>query len=182
MAFLTAGESVERMASHCRIEQMLFGVFGGWAGELKDPNAKIVMLSTADHCAWRAKRWYEMLPTAPPGPDALLTPTMAEREAFALVSDLVGSSQGAQMVVAYQSLLPALHRALTEHLERTTTVADGPIRRMLRIALTDVDTDLASGVGPMEAVLAAPGERDHAERISAQLSANEGGIRQLFQV
>ena len=96
MAFLTAGESVERMTSYCRVEQLLFGLFGQWATEVELPVAKLALVSAADHSAWRAKRWFEMLPTAPPGPDALLTLTSVEREAFGLVTDLVRESQGAR--------------------------------------------------------------------------------------
>ena len=182
MAFLTAGESVERMARYCRVEQMLFGMLGGWSADLTEPDAKLVMLSTADHCAWRAKRWDELLPTAPPGPDAFLTPTAAESEAFSLTADLVRDSQVARMVVAYDALLPRLRQAMTGHLERTTAVADGPVQRILAIAITDIENDLAASKGPMELVLSFPESREHAQRIGAELAENEAVISSLFEV
>ena len=180
MAFLTAGESVERMAAYCRVEQLLFGLLGGWAAEVELPAAKLALLNAADHSAWRAKRWFEMLPTAPPGPDALLTPTEVEREAFNLIVDLVGDSQAARMVVAYEELLPGLQAAMSAHLERTTAVADGPIRRLLNIAITDLSNDLGEGIGPMELVLASAEERAMAERIGAELAGAEARIGHIF--
>jgi hypothetical protein len=180
MAFLTAGESVERMAAYCRVEQLLFGLLGGWAAEIELPAAKLSLLNAADHSAWRAKRWFEMLPTAPPGPDALLTPAEVERETFNLIVDLVGDSQGARMAVAYEELLPGLHAAMSAHLERTTAVADGPIRRLLNIAITDISNDSIEGLGPMELVMAAAENRAAAERVGAELAAANARIGHIF--
>ena len=182
MAFLTAGESVERMASYCRVEQLLFGLFGQWATEVELPVAKLALVSAADHSAWRAKRWFEMLPTAPPGPDALLTLTTVEREAFDLIAELVGESKGARMVVAYGELLPGLRTAMAAHLERTTTVADAPIRRLLNISLTDVSNDEAEGIGPMELVMTTAQERAAAERVGAELASANARITHIFGV
>jgi hypothetical protein len=182
MAFLTAGESVERMASYCRVEQLLFGLFGQWATEVELPVAKLALVSAADHSAWRAKRWFEMLPTAPPGPDALLTLTTVEREAFGLIAELVGESQGARMVVAYRELLPGLRTAMVAHLERTTTVADAPIRRLLNISLTDVANDEAEGIGPMELVMTTAQEQAAAERVGAELASANARITHIFGV
>ncbi|MEI7622399.1 MAG: hypothetical protein WCJ88_02475 [Actinomycetes bacterium] len=181
MAFLTAGESVDRMATYCRIEQLQFGLLGGWVTDLAEPTAKLVMLSTADHCAWRAQRWFEMLPTAPPGPDALLTGTLSELEVFSRLATAVGTSQGARLVVAYRMLLPTLLGALIAHLESTTAVADAPVRRILGIAITDLENDLSAANGPTDLVLARPEERLWAEQSEAQLVAATSGIEQLLQ-
>lgn len=181
MAFLTAGESVDRMATYCRIEQLLFGLLGGWVTDLSEPTAKLVMLSTADHCAWRAQRWFEMLPTAPPGPDALLTATVREREVFGHLTASVGTSQVARLVATYRLLLPALRDALIDHLGRTTTVADAPVRRILSIAITDLENDLSAGAGPMELVLDRAAEQDPADRKEAEFAAADPGIAQLFR-
>lgn len=182
MAFLTAGESVERMATYCRVEQLLFGLLGRWATDVERPEAKLALLTASDHSAWRAKRWFEMLPTAPPGPDSFLNTTNIEREAFALIVDLVGESQGARMVVAYEELLPGLREAMTTHLDRTTAVADGPVRRMLDIAITDVTNDLRDGIGPMELVLTSAEERDSAERVGSELAVSNTRIGHIFGV
>ncbi len=180
MEFLTAGESVDRMASYCRVEQLLFGLLGRWAADVSEPIAKLTLVATADHCAWRSRRWFEMLPTAAPGPDAFMEPTDIEHEVFTLVAELAGSSQGAQMVLAYEELLPALRGAMIEHLERTTAVADGPIRRLLGIAITDVSNDLETSVGPRELVLELAEERAHAEQSRAGIAGATTQIRQIF--
>ena len=129
-----------------------------------------------------SKRWFEMLPTAPPGPDALLTLTSVEREAFGLVADLVRESQGARMVVAYGELLPGLQTAMAAHLERTTAIADAPVRRLLGISLTDVSNDLAEGIGPMELVMTTAEERAEAERVGAELASTNPRITHIFGV
>ena len=182
MAFLTAGESVERMASYCRVEQLLFSLFGQWATAVELPVAKLALVSAADHSAWRAKRWFEMLPTAPPGPDAFLTLTLVEREAFALIAELVGESQSARMFVAYGELLPGLRTAMAAHLERTTAVADAPVRRLLDISLTDVSNDLAEGIGLLELVMTTAEERSAAEQVGAQLAVAKARITHIFGV
>ena len=123
-----------------------------------------------------------MLPTAPPGPDALLTLTTVEREAFDLIAELVGESQGARMVVAYGELLPGLRTAMAAHLERTTTVADAPIRRLLNISLTDVSNDVAEGIGPMELVMTTAQERAAAERVGAELASANARMTHIFGV
>lgn len=181
MTFLSAGESVEAIARYCRIEQMLFAVLGRWSAEVTDPNAKLALLSASDHCAWRSKRWFELLPTAPPGPDSFLTSTTAEREWFGLVADRVGDSEGSRMVMTYQLLLPGIHRAMSDHLDRTSPVADAPVQRILAIAMTDVDRDIAAGVGPMEIVLRSPQDRDDAERRDAELASSEPQFWALFK-
>jgi hypothetical protein len=180
MEFLTAGESVDRMASYCRVEQLLFGLLGAWAADVSEPITKLTLAATADHCAWRSRRWFEMLPTAAPGPDAFLTPTDIESEVFTLVADLVGSSQGARMVLAYEELLPALRGAMVDHLERTTAVADGPVRRLLAIAITDISNDLETSIGPREVLLALDEERAHADQSKAALAAVTTQIRKIF--
>jgi len=180
MEFLTAGESVDRMASYCRVEQLLFGLLGGWATDVSEPIAKLALVATADHCAWRSRRWFEMLPTAAPGPDSFLIPTDTEREVFALITDLVGSSQGVRMAVAYDEMLPALRGAMVDHLERTSAVADGPVRRLLGIAITDISNDLEASSGPRDVVLALAEERTLAENSKAGLAAATAQIRQIF--
>ncbi len=182
MAFITAGDSVERMASYCRIEQLLFGLLGEWAIDLDEPTAKLAMVSAADHCAWRAKRWYELLPTAPPGPDAFLTSVPGELEVFEATATIVGDSQSGRLAMAFEVLLPGIQRAMIDHLDRTTEVADAPIRRMLAIAVTDIENDRAAAVEPSRLILASSAERERAERIQAEFAARTVGISALFQV
>jgi hypothetical protein len=71
---------------------------------------------------------------------------------------------------------------MTGHLERTTAVADGPVQRILAIAITDIENDLAASKGPMELVLSFSESREHAQRIGAELAENEAVISSLFEV
>lgn len=178
MTFTTAGDSVERMATYCRVEQLSFSLLGGWVAGVETPAAKLALLAAADHCAWRSRRWFEMLPTAPPGPDAYLTPTTIESDAFDGVADLDGA--GARLSLAFEELLPALRAAMRLHLDRTTEVADAPVRRLLRIAITDVSDDLDAAAGALDQVFALPGERDAADRLRAQRTGSGASFDRIF--
>ena len=180
MSFITAGDSVERMATYCRVEQSTFALLGGWTAEIDQPAAKLALSSAADHCAWRARRWFEMLPTAPPGPDAFLTPTEIELETFDGLTGIV-TGAGAHLSVAFDQLLPALRDAMRSHLDRTTSVADAPVRRLLRIAITDVTEDLESAADAVRAVLGLPGEREGADRVRADLMSAGVSFDPLFR-
>lgn len=181
MAFLTAGESVDRIATYCRVEQLLFRLFGSWAVEIAEPQTKLAFLVASDHCGWRAQRWFEMLPTAPPGPDAFLVSTPAEAELVKGIDDQVGGSQAARVVVTYELLLPGLHAALGEHLDRTSAVADGPIQRMLAIAMTDIERDLLSGADLAELVGSFPHEPPPTSESSSLMGTVTSDFAALFR-
>lgn len=180
MGFLSAGESIERMATYCRIEQLFFGLLGGWVTEVQEPTAKLALLGASDHCGWRSQRWFEMLPTAPPGPDVLVAAVDSELAAIATISEVAGETQAARIVMAFEGLLPALGGALRAHLARTTAVADAPIQRMLEIAIADVDRDLRAAADPMKRVVAGPDGGREAERVRAAIDARTVGIGGLF--
>lgn len=180
MTFPTAGDSIDRMASYCRVEQSLFGLFGGWVPKVTDPAAKLALLTATDHCAWRSRRWYEMLPTAPPGPDALLTPTRLERDAFDRIAARVGDGQASRVSLAFGVLLPTLRDAMRVHLDITTAVADGPVRRLLRIAITDIGEDLDAASAAVATVLADPQARAEADRAEAELASSETSFGRIF--
>lgn len=182
MGFLSAGESIDRMATYCRVEQLFFGLLGGWVTEVHEPTAKLALLGAADHCAWRALRWFEMLPTAPPGPDALIASVESELAAVATIADVTGEAPAARMVMAYEGLLPALVAVLRAHLAETTAVADAPVQRMLEIAIADVDRDLRAAIDPVERVVSGPDGGREAERIRAAIASDTAGIGRLLGV
>lgn len=171
MDFLTAGATVDRIAAYCRIEQALFALLGGWASSFDDPDAKVAALELADHAAWRARRWYELLPTAPPGPDSFLSPTPRESTIFATARTAGGSSDAARMCVVILELLPVLLDGMREHLDAAPEVSQGPVRRILDIAITDVERDGALGLGVLESLVAAADARSGAETARGEVAS-----------
>jgi hypothetical protein len=171
MEFMTAGATVDRIAAYCRIEQGLFALLGAWAPEIDDAAAKALSLELADHAAWRARRWYEMLPAAPPGPDSFLDPTTRELEVFACARAIGGGSGAAPMAVVSTELLPRLVGAMGEHLAVASAVAQGPVRRILDIAITDVDRDLTAARAAGERLTASPQGRTQADGAIAEVAS-----------
>ena len=86
-----------------------------------------------------------------------------------------------RLSVAFDQLLPALRDAMRSHLDRTTSVADAPVRRLLRIAITDVTEDLESAADAVRAVLGLPGEREGADRVRADLMSAGVSFDPLFR-
>lgn len=165
-----AAETVERIAVLCRAEQLVFALLGDGASRFASPAIAPELLAAADHAAWRAKRWYELLPTAPPGPDALLVPTEGDREVAVLARDAIVDGVTLLAVVAIE-LLPRIRRTMEQHLDRATGVADGPVRRILGIALTDLETDLGALLAAFERELVEPADRDRADHAAGTIAA-----------
>lgn len=180
--FLTAGATVDRIAAYCRIEQAMFALLGGWAPSFDDPDAKAAALELADHAAWRARRWYELLPTAPPGPDSFLTPTVGEREVFATARTAGGSSAAAGMSVVVVELLPLLLAGMRDHLDAAPEVSQGPIRRILDIVITDGDRDLIVGLRVLGPLVASTEGRSEADRACGEVAvaiSRRGGMFEI---
>lgn len=167
---MTAAESVEAIAAYCRAEQLVFALLGDGAARFTVPAAVAPTIAAADHAAWRARRWFEVLPTAPPGPDAFLVPTDADREIAAIARDHA-VDEATLLAIVVVELLPRLRAAMQGHLDRTSPVADAPIRRLLDIALRDLDTDLAALLGAFETATASSTDRDRADRAAGAVAA-----------
>jgi hypothetical protein len=142
----TAVGLAARLGAYCRVEQQLFAVLGSWVVEVPEPDVKLALAEHADHAAWRARRWYELLPTAPPGADALV---MVPPEADAAVEAAAALGEGAdrtleKLAVAGRVLLPRLAAALHAHLDWTSPLTEPAVGRVLAVCAADVDADWAA--------------------------------------
>lgn len=136
-----------RLGAYCWAEQLVFGLLGGWVTEIPEPDAKLMVADHADHAAWRAQRWYELLPTAPPGADVLVT---GPGEIVAALARLGEVADGplptpVRLSAAYRVVLPRLAGALRAHLDWSMAVSEPAVGRILRIALDDVTADWVDG-------------------------------------
>ena len=141
----TLEESARHIGHHAWIEQRLFEILGAWVTAVPELEAKAVLATQSYHHAWHAELWHGLLPSVPHihTPD-LVTP------ADATTAERIGSLAAAKGTVEklaglYEVVLPALVDAYTEHLERTTPVADGPTIRALRLVLADEEADARTG-------------------------------------
>ena len=145
-----------RIGGYCWIEQQLFGLFGGWVRSTDDPESKLLVAAIGEHAGWRARRWFESLPTAPPGPDQLVLPPVGAEAIFAAAARGGQDPErpGDRLLLAVAVLLPALVEAMETDLALIADLAAAPIRRLLEIACFDIARDRAilgsatSGIGP----------------------------------
>ena len=139
---LSAPQSARAIGLCCWMEQQVFALLGSWITEVVESGPKLVMLELSDHAAWRAQRWYELLPTAPPGADALV---MGTDEFVALLSTARTISASASSIgrfVVAESLLALLAGTVADLAGRTTELAGAAVLRIAGILATDLATDL----------------------------------------
>jgi hypothetical protein len=155
---LTAAGDAARLGAYCWVEQQLFALLGGWIPEVAEPDVKLAVAEHADHAAWRAQRWYELLPTAPPGPDALVT---AADGIAGLPSQVAAATTGpdrtlAKLAVTYRVLLPHLAAALDAHRSWASTVSGPAVVRALEMAALDVARDWVAGERLLQTLVTGP--------------------------
>lgn len=162
-----------RIGGYCWIEQQLFALFGGWVPSTTDPESKLLLAELGEHAGWRARRWFEALPTAPPGADFLvLAPAGAETVLAAAVQ--AGQDAGdpcGRLVLAAGIILPALASAMEAHLASSSKVSTAPVSRLLEIGLFDISRDRA--LVEVSGLVSVP-TPTAADPVSAAIAANKG--------
>ncbi len=141
---LSAPQSAQAIGLCCWFEQQVFALLGSWITEIGESGPKLAMLELSDHAAWRAQRWYELLPTAPPGADAHLGGTEALEALVLSAHSVDGAANTIEKFVVAETLLGLLAQSVAELSERTTEIAGAAVRRIAGIVATDLDIDLAS--------------------------------------
>jgi hypothetical protein len=161
-----------RLGAYCWAEQRLFTLLGGWITQVPEPDVKLAVAQHADHAAWRAQRWYELLPTAPPGADALVVAPAGVAPALDTMADLADAPDRTveKLAVAYRVVFPRLAAALRAHLDWSPAVSEPAVGRVLAIALDDVVADWAAGERLLEAVA---GSAETLGRVAAAQAAGE---------
>jgi hypothetical protein len=155
---LTAAGDAARLGAYCWVEQQLFALLGGWILEIPEPDVKLAVAEHADHAGWRAQRWYELLPTAPPGPDALVVAPAG----LASLSDEVATATAGpdrtveKLAVVHRVLLPSLAAALDAHRSWASQVSGPAVVRALEIAARDVGQDWVAGERLLQTLLDGP--------------------------
>lgn len=167
-----------RLGACCWAEQQVFALLGGWAQEVPEPDVKLALSEHADHAAWRAQRWHELLPTAPPGPDALVVVPPGVADALAVAGEACAGADRTveKLAVAHRVLLAGLAASLRAHLDWSPAVSEPAVGRMLTIALDDVLHDWSSGERLLQALTAGPEGADALVRARSAQAAVEGPL------
>jgi hypothetical protein len=182
----TALGLARRLGAYCWAEQRVFALLGGWAVEVDEPDVTLALAEHASHAAWRAQRWHELLPTAPPGPDALVDGPSAVAEALERVPPMAeAGSDGSsfdtigRLAVAYRVLFPHLAAAMRAHLDWSSPVAEPEVGRILRLCLDDLLADWVAGERLLQARAHGPTEIERVHSVAGWLEqriAAAGGI------
>ncbi len=164
-----------RLGAYCWAEQRLFALLGGWITEIPEPDVKLAVAEHADHAAWRAQRWYELLPTASPGADVLVVapPGVAAALDTAAVLAVGPDRTPEKLAVAYRVLLPRLAAALRAHLDWSPAVSEPAVGRIVALALDDVSADWVAGERLVQALA---GGAEALGRVAATQAAGEAPL------
>ena len=143
----TAQGLAARLGAYCWAEQQMFALLGGWVADATEPDVKLVLAEHSEHAGWRAQRWFELLPTAPPGADALVVAPPGVAEVLSDASTAAGGPDrtAEKLGVTYRVLFPRLAAALRAHLDWAPVVSEAAVRRLLDISLSDVTADWVAG-------------------------------------
>jgi hypothetical protein len=172
-----AAGAAARIGAYCWFEQQLFALLGGWVPDIGEADAKILVAEHAEHAAWRAQRWFELLPTAPPGPDALVVAPPGVADAIELAMELASGPDRttAKLCLAHQVLLPSLQVAYTAHAGWASTTAEASTVRLLAIAGPDLAADLAEGLRLLAALGDPPASTAASRQALEDLLSAAGG-------
>ncbi len=147
------------------IETKLYAVLGAWVGDFPLVGVRVHLDAQSMRHAWHAELFADRLPVrAGVDPDALTRPSPATAALFAALEGVevpevggtadeladdggVPTRPGALPLVAglYRVVLPRLVTTYTRHLRVTASVADGPLKRALRLVLRDEVEDWLAG-------------------------------------
>ena len=141
----TIEHSGRRIGRHAWAEMRMFEVLGGWSGTVAEPRARALLARASRHHPCHPALGHDLRPALPPLPAAdLVAPDEAPAAIVAALEVVDGPDERATLAAVHEDALPRLTARYPEHLERTTSVTDGPTIRALRLVLADLDRDGAA--------------------------------------
>lgn len=177
----TAAGVASRLGAYCWVEQQIFGWLGGWVPQVPELDVKLAVAEHADHAGWRAQRWYELLPMAAPGPDALV----GAPDGLVELSDRVDAIAGGagrtieKLAVVYRVVLPRLAAAQDAHRSWSDPVSGAEVGRMLGLVSADLAADWVEGERLLQTLLGSGSDLDRCHRAQVEVErfvSGAGGI------
>jgi len=178
----TLEESARRLGACRWVELRMFELMGRWVTTIPELDAKLVVGTQCSHHAWHAELWLERIPVT-----AEWTADGLTRPASGAVADLLDAVAGPvdpdltieKLVGVYRVVIPRTIAAYSFHLNHTSTVADVPVIRALKLCLRDELEDWREGEALLQSLIGSESEARRAASRQADLevlAVRAGGI------
>ncbi|HAM03463.1 MAG TPA: hypothetical protein DCQ30_14745 [Acidimicrobiaceae bacterium] len=130
-------ESARLLGAYAWVEGRLFDVLGALAADEPSDRLAVLLDSSSQEHAWHAELLAEHIPLLPgTSPDAFVTaPGPEAAEVLDRLGRLPGGAQRAAALA--RVVLPRLEAGYRRHFFRASPMSDGPVRRALRLVLSD---------------------------------------------
>jgi hypothetical protein len=148
-------ESARRVGGFRWLETRCFEILGAWVPSVAEPGVKLMLARHSAHHGWHAELLADCLPsTKDHDPDTVTAPPSPE---LATVLDAVAATTATveRLVAVYQVLTSEKVAALERYVDAASPVADGALRRVLRIVIADEVDHLTEGFAAVEGLVAA---------------------------
>jgi hypothetical protein len=198
---LPLGRTAELVGEYRWIEAALFGLLGCWVADMPIAGVQVHLDAQSMRHAWHAELFGDRLPVlAGVDPDGLTRPSAATEALFAALAGIEAAPEGPgstwppgdveptprigalpRLAGLYRVVLPRLVTSYTRHLRVAAPVADGPLRRALRLVLRDEVEDWLAGERLIQRLVTRPhdvvavyGFQQHLESVVVGAGAHLG--------
>lgn len=169
---VSARQTERRVGHYVWLERRRFEVLGRLAASVAEPEAKVLLATSARHHAWHACLWEAHLPRrSGPGTTGLVAP-----DDTGLAACLeAGGGHDAELTTiegltgAYRVVATRAISAYGRHLERASAVSDAALVRTCRLVLVDQLDDWREGEALLQSLLTTAAEVDRAAAHQARL-------------
>lgn len=138
---VTLDAAARKLGAWCWAERRCFEILGGWVRDTEEPALKAMFAAHSRHHAWRAERWYEILPRAYVAPVAQLVGDPGDGAVFDALAGVEGSGQ--RLAAHYHLVYRELVSAYEASPDLMSPATDAPALRAIRIIVGDALHDLA---------------------------------------
>ena len=176
-------------------------MLGTWVSDMPIAGVQVHLDSQSMRHAWHAELWGDRLPVLNGvDPDALTKPSAATAALFAALDGVEPPAEGPgstwppadrpsaprlgalpRLAGLYRVVLPRLVTSYTRHLRVVAPVADGPLRRALRLVLNDEVEDWLAGERLVQRLMTRPHDvaavyefQRHLESVAVAAGAHSG--------
>ena len=195
------GRTAALVGEYRWIETTLFARLGAWIGDMPVAGVQVHLDAQSMRHAWHAELWGDRLPVlAGVDPDGLTRPSAATEALFAALDGVEPVAEGPgstwlpadreiaprpgalpRLAGLYRVVMPRLVNSYMRHLRVVAPVADGPLRRALRLVLRDEIEDWLAGERLVQRLVTRPHDvvavyefQQHLESVAVAEGAHSG--------
>ena len=201
---LPLGRTAELVGEYRWIEASLHRLLGAWVTDIPIAGVQVHLDAQSMRHAWHAELFGDRLPVlAGVDPDGLTRPTAATAALFAALDGVEPVAEGPgstwpaadaasaprpgalpRLAGLYRVVLPRLVTSYDRHLRVVAPVADGPLRRALRLVVRDEVEDWMAGERLVQRLVTRPHDvaavyafQQHLESVTVAAGAHSGLVR-----